>query len=318
MGQAWASIGNQRLAAECRRLERRLRTGLERAVRRSQVGLPGGALFVPVRLLDGERPYRSLTATRAGNYWNLVAPYALASGLIPPKSAQAQGILTYLDRHGSRLLGLVRAGAYPLYGPAGRQGSGSNPVYGLNLARFLADNDRPGELVLGMYGQLAAAMTPGTFVSGESVSVSPLDGPYRTTYLPPNGGSNAAFLETVRLLLVHETLDRRGRPAGLELAYSTPRSWLRPGSVIDVRRLRTSFGRLSYAIEAGAGSLSVTLDLPERTPLRELRIRLRLPDGKRVAAVLADGVTYGRILADGETIALPPTRGKLELEVQLG
>ena len=56
-------------------------------------------------------------------------------------------------------------------------------------------------------------MTPGTFVSGESVSIAPLDGRlYRSTYLPPNTASNAAFLETLRLLVVHETLDRRGAP----------------------------------------------------------------------------------------------------------
>ncbi|MCS7008150.1 MAG: hypothetical protein NZL88_11415, partial [Gaiellaceae bacterium] len=105
MADTWEEVGNERLARECARLERRLGAALRRAVQRSQRRLPGGALFVPVRLLDGERPYRSLTATRAGSYWNLVMPYALASGLFPPDGEQARGILAYLDRHGSRLLG---------------------------------------------------------------------------------------------------------------------------------------------------------------------------------------------------------------------
>jgi hypothetical protein len=315
MGQVWESTGNRELAAECRRLERRLGAGLERAVGRSQKRLPGGALFVPVRLLDGERPYRSVTTTRAGSYWNLVMPYALASGLFPPGGRQANGVLTYLDRHGSRLLGLVRAGAYPLYGPAKRPGSGSNPVYGLNLSRFLADNDRADALVLAMYGQLAAAMTPGTFVSGESVSVSPLGGPYRTTYLPPNGGSNAAFLETVRLMLVRERVDLAGRAVGLELAHATPREWLRPGKAVEVRNARTSFGRVSFVIEPGATSANVTLRVPERGQLRTLRLRLRLPGGKRVSSVLLDGALYGRVLADGQTVELPPTPGEVRLEL---
>lgn len=315
MGDVWASLGNRALAAECRRLERRLGTGLERAIARSQKRLPGGALFVPVRLLDGERPYRSLTTTRAGSYWNLVMPYALASGLFPPGSRRAEGVMAYLDGHGSRLLGLVRAGAYPLYGPAKRPGTGSNPVYGLNLSRFLADNDRADALVLSLYGQLAAAMTPGTFVSGESVSVSPLGGPYRTTYLPPNGGSNAAFLETVRLMLVRERTDRQGRPVALELAHATPRAWLGPGNTIDVQRLRTSFGRVSFSIEAGATSAAATLRIPERRPIRSLRLRLRLPAGKRIANVLSDGAPYGRVLADGQTVELPATAGELRLEL---
>lgn len=315
MAETWARVGNDRLARECSRLQRRLEAGLRRAVRRSQRRLPDGALFVPVRLLDDERPYRALTATRAGSYWNLVAPYALASGFFSPDGDQAQGILAYLDRHGSRLLGLVRSGAYPLYRPAERPGSGANPVYGLNLARFLADLDRADELVLSLYGYLAAAMTPRTFVTGESVSVAPLDGPYRTAYLPPNGAANAAFLEIVRLLLVRERLDRAGRPSGLELAHGTPRSWLEPGNAIEVRRMRTAFGRVSFRIEAGSSAATVALHVPERAPITSLRLRLRLPGGRRVAAALLDGVPYGRVLPDRETVELPPTPGDVRLEL---
>ncbi|HUF02404.1 MAG TPA: hypothetical protein VMN35_08265 [Gaiellaceae bacterium] len=317
MGQVWAEAGRPELAAECRRLTRKLERGLDRAVRRSQRRTRSGALFVPVRLLDDERPYGSLTLSREGSYWNLVMPYALASGLFPPHGPRAEGILRYLDRHGSRLLGLVRAGAYPLYRPDRRLASGSNPVYGLNVSRFLADNDRPGQLVLSLYGQLAAEMTPGTFVSGESVSISPLGEPYRATYLPPNGASNAAFLETLRLMLVHETTDRKGRPRGLELAFATPRPWLRPGKRIEVRRIPTSFGRLSFTIEASSDSARVTVQVPDRSPLRSLKLRLRLPQGKKVAGVLTDdGRSVGRVLADRETIELPRAPGPLELEVR--
>ena len=318
MAQVWSEAGYAKLATESRRVARKLERGLDRAVRRSQRRLPNGALFVPVRLLDDERPYRAITRTREGSYWNLVMPYALASGLFPPHGARADGVLRYLDGHGARLLGLVRAGAYPLYGTTRRPTSGSNPVYGLNVSRFLADNDRPGQLVLALYGQLAAEMTRGTFVSGESVSIAPLGESYRATYLPPNGASNAAFLETLRLLLVHETNDARGRPRGLELAFATPRPWLRPGKTIEVRRLPTSFGRLSYKVESAERSVRVSLQVPDRAPLRSLRLRLRLPHGKRVASVLRDGVArYGRVLGDRETIVLPPRPGPLELDVRL-
>ena len=72
-------------------------------------------------------------------------------------------------------------------------------------------------------------------------------------YLPPNGASNAAFLETLRLMLVHETTDTRGAPRGLELAYATPRAWLAPGSPSRYER-RTSFGPVSFSIETSAAS----------------------------------------------------------------
>ena len=168
-----------------------------------------------MRLDAGEEPYGAVTESREGSYWNLVAPYALASGLFPPGSRVATGALAYLERHGSLLLGLVRAGGYSLYGPgANPRLSGTDEVYGVNLARFLAAQDDADELVLALYGQLAAAMTPNTFVAGEAASVAPLDGlRYRAMYLPPNSVANDSFLETLRLMLVQET--DAGAAAGL-------------------------------------------------------------------------------------------------------
>ena len=191
-------------------------------------------------------------------------PYALASGLLEPGGREATGVTRYLLLHGSRLLGLVRAGAYALYGDARVPTSGTDQVYGLNMARFLADNDRPDQLVLSLYGHLAAGMAPGTFVSGEAASVAPLPGEtLRAMFLPPNGTSNAAYLETLRLTLVHETTDRAGRPHGLQLAYATPRAWLEPGKRIAVRDMPTSFGPISYSIESRTGAIRASIDVPD-------------------------------------------------------
>jgi hypothetical protein len=317
IGHVWAKTGKRALAVKCRKLAARLRTGLRRAVRASQRRLPDGTLFIPVRLLDRERPYKSLTRTRDGTYWNLVMPYALASGLFAPDSPQARGVLAYMLRHGSRLLGMVRAGAYSLYGTPKHPASGSNPVYGLNVARFLADNDQPGQLVLSLYGQLAGGMAPGTFVSGEGVSIAPLSGRHhRAMFLPPNGASNAAFLETLRLMLVHETTDRKGVPRGLQLAYSTPRAWLTPGRRIEVRGMPTSFGKVSFRIQASEGSAHVEVQVPDREPLRALRLRLRLPRGKRITAVFLNGQRFRRFDPDTETLELPPRARRMELRVE--
>ena len=265
MGAAWADTGHPALAATCRRLAARLGSALRRAIHASERRLPDGSLFIPVRLLDDELPYDALSASRAGSYWNLVMPYALASGLLEPGGREATGVARYLLLHGSRLLGLVRAGAYALYAAAPASTSGTDQVYGLNMARFLADNDRPNQLVLSLYGHLAAGMAPGTFVSGEAASVAPLPGEtLRAMFLPPNGTSNAAYLETLRLTLVHETTDRAGRPLGLQLAYATPRAWLEPGKRIAVRRMPTGFGPVSYSIESDASAIRVSIDVPSR------------------------------------------------------
>ncbi len=319
MAEVWEQTGRRTLAARCRSLARTLEAGLRRAVRESERRLPDGSLFIPVRLLDGEPAYDALTTSRAGSYWNLVAPYALASGLFAPGGPEARGALLYMLRHGSRLLGLVRAGAYALYGSSPTYpASGTDQVYGLNAARFLADNDRADQLVLSLYGQLAAAMTPGTFVAGEAASVAPLPGsPDRAMYLPPNGAANGTFLETLRLTLVHETRGRDGLPSGLELAFATPRAWLLPGRTIAVRRLPTNFGPLSFSIHSTEKTVRVSVDVPSRSPLRTLRLRLRLPNGKRIASVTVnDRPLAGRV--QRETFDLPPRPGRLEVAANIG
>jgi hypothetical protein len=210
--------------------------------------------FLPVRLLDGERPYAQLTQERAGSYWNLVMPYALASGLLSER--QQRGVLAYMRTHGAYLMGLVRAGAYALYGRDARPPrSGTDEVYGINTARFLAQLGEARQLRLALYGHLAAGMTPGTFVSGEAASLLPLHGEwYRSMYLPPNGASNGAFLETLRALLVRE------RPDRLDLAWGLPARW----RSFSVQRLPTSWGVVSFAVADG----EATVELPPHPPQR--------------------------------------------------
>jgi hypothetical protein len=275
LAAVWAQSGRTPLAARARSLAARLGAAVRSAVRRSERRLPDGSLFVPMRLLDDERPYASLMESRSGSYWNLVAPFALASGVLDRR--QSEDALRYLLRHGSRLLGLVRAGGYALYGrTAPFPTSGTDAVYGLNAARFLAALDEPEQLVLSLYGDLAAGMTRDTFVSGEAASVAPLGGTReRSMYLPPNSGANAAFLETLRLLLVQET------DGGLRLAYATPRTWLRPGQRVAVTNMPTSFGPLSYSLNARRGSVRVTIDVPSRRRPASLRLRLRVPGATR-------------------------------------
>ena len=321
MGRVWAETGQAELARSCEALALRLEAGLRRAVTASQRRLGDGSLFVPARLLDGEPAYDSLTQARLGSYWNLVMPYALASGLFAPGSPEATGSLRYLLRHGSRLLGVVRAGAYALYKDPAFPTSGTDQVYGIQVARFLADSDAVDQLVLSLYGSLAVAMTPNTFVAGEAASVAPLAGNhYRSMYLPPNGASNAAFLETLRSLLVHEARNAEGAPVGLELAFGAPRPWLRAGRRITVRRAATSFGPVSYTIEARTDSILATIDVPKRPAPKSLKLRLRLPRGQRVESATVNGKPVEPPAGEklGETIDLSGLGGRLEVIVRYG
>jgi hypothetical protein len=113
-------------------------------------------------------------------------------------------------------------------------------------------------------------------------------------------------------MLVHETRDKDGEPRGLQLAYSTPRAWLRAGQRIAVRRLPTSFGPLSFTIRSTDRAVRVSLDVPQRAPLRTLSLRLRLPHGDRISSVVVDGRPVPG-LVHAETFDLPHRAGHLEV-----
>ena len=256
------------------------RRALRPAVTRASARLRDGSLFVPDQLTTPQRPFGRLTATRDGSYWNLVMPYAFASGWFPAHSPAADGILRYLLGHGARLLGVPRTYARTVYGDA--PGAGLAQVYGLSTSRFLADNDQPDQLVLSLYGMLAAGMTADTYVSGEAVSVLPVDGAYhRTMFMPPNSGANASYLETLHELLVHERRGPLGAPAGLDLAFSTPRGWLAEGKQIEVSDAPTSFGTVSYSLARSGATIEGQLVLPADA---HSRLRLRLPAGEQLSA----------------------------------
>ena len=271
-------------------------------------------MFLPVELLTNTESYERVTDSRGGSYWNLVVPYALASGLIPPDSPTAQCVLRYMTLHGSRLLGLVRSRGYRLAQSIAPAPLATDEVYGLQVARFLADNHQADQLDLSLYGTLGAALTPNTFVSGEAASINPAPGSrYRAMYLPPNSGTNATLLETLRLVLVHEIRNASAAPTGLELAPSTPRRWLKPGQTISVENAPTSFGPVSYTLTRRPHSITAVLDLP---PTPNTTLHIRLPDHLHITAARATANPV-RLDTTTSTIDVTGLTGPVTLTVTL-
>jgi hypothetical protein len=115
-------------------------------------------------------------------------------------------------------------------------------------------------------------------------------------------------------MLVHETTDPvSGAPRGLELAFATPRAWLQAGKTIIVQRAPTSFGPLSYTIQAVDGEIVTSLQVPSRQPLRSLRLRLRVPRGERITGVEVDGRPPRSFDPSTGTIDLSGFRGDLQI-----
>jgi hypothetical protein len=311
ISRVWSSTGDSARAGRARTLAQGIDHALRPAVTHASKRLRDGSLFVPATLDGSRKPYGKLTASRAGSYWNLVMPYAFASGWFPAQSPATKGIVRYLLGHGGRLLGVPRTYARTVYGTA--PGAGLAQVYGLSPSRLFADNDHPDQLVLSLYGMRALGMTDGTYVSGEAVSVLPVKGAYhRTMFMPPNSGANASYLETLRLMLIHERRGPRGAPARLDLAFATPRAWLADGQSITVRGAPTSFGKLSYSLERTGSVIDASLVIP---PHAHARLRLRVPAGGRVARVVAGGTVL--VVDRAGTVDLGDRHGAVELRATI-
>ena len=73
-------------------------------------------------------------------------------------------------------------------------------------------------------------------------------------------------------------------PAGLDLAFSTPRAWLADGKKIDVANAPTRFGKVSYTLERTGATIEGRLVLP--ADARHAGSACRVPAGERLTRVV--------------------------------
>jgi hypothetical protein len=238
--------------------------------------------FIPNALLGDEKPYDTLTATRMGSYYDLMAPYILGSGVFGPGSERETWMIDYLREHGGIAMGMIRS--TPHQGEFDNE-PGVNVLYGQRYTLALLRRDDRDHALVGFYGQLAQGMTRETFIGAEGTRFLHGDRHGRSMYLPPNSASNAMFLTTLRYLLIQDWDGDDGRPETLRLLYGAPGRWLKDGAQIKVERAPTQFGEVSFRVESklSRGEVLVHLDAPPRRPAKWL-LRLPLPSGWQVVS----------------------------------
>jgi hypothetical protein len=244
--------------------------------------------FIPNALFGVEGPYETLTATKLGSYYDLMAPYIIGSEVFGPGAQRETWMIDYLRQHGGIALGMIRS--MPQQGEFAGQ-PGVNVLYGLRYQLALLRRDDREHALVGFYGQLAQAMTRDTFVGGEGSRFLHGDRQGRSFYLPPNSTSNAMFLTTLRYLLIQDwDLDDDGQPETLRLLYGAPARWLADGKTIRVGKAPTAFGAVSFEARSllSRGEVLVTLEAPPRRPAK-LLVRPALPAGWRVVAAEVAG-----------------------------
>jgi hypothetical protein len=337
LGLALRQMGDAAAAARFSELAGRLRTAVLAAVQASQTRLPDGSIYIPIPLLDpGARtPFASIAATRDGSYYNLTIPFALATGILPEDIAK--GVRDYITKHGGMFIGLTRfnlpgvdpgvcetGGVAPFGNAPGYRSSGVDEQYGYSWARHLADARQSDQLALLFYGKLGQDLTPGTFVGGEGTSVAPcpeLGEHDRTQFRPPMAGNNAVYLQTMRSMLIAESLNDAGVPQRLTFAPSTPRGWLADGKTVAARNMPTLFGPVSYEVKSQLAQRKITATVtapaaePGRFQAEDMDLVLRAPAGYRLVSAEVDG--HARpFSSDTGTISLGSFAGTVQVEAR--
>ena len=287
-----------------------LRQKLEVAVAKS-VDSTTSPPFVPMALFGAEQAYPQLTATMTGSYWNLVAPYAAASGIFGLEDPRLRWLLEYPETHGGLCMGMIR---FDQHSGLFANTEGVDDLYTQRRAELLLQLDRADDAVVAFYGKLAQGMTRGTFASGEGSSLRPLDQGGRPLYLPPNASGSAFFLSLLRGMVVLEVDgDGDGASDELRLAHATPRAWFgAAGARLEVAGAPTSFGSVSFTLKRSADGKSVAgrVELPAEAPPK-VALRLRLPKSLALGRVGTNaGVELPR--RDRETIELSGRSGSVE------
>jgi hypothetical protein len=268
--------------------------------------------FIPNALFGVEKAYPTLTDTRMGSYYDLMAPYIIGSGIFGPGDRRETWMIDYLREHGGLAMGMMRVKAH--------QGEfkgepGVNVLYGLRLVQALLRRDDVGHAQVAFYGQLAHGMTRDTFIGGEGSRFFHGDQHGRTFYLPPNSTSNAMFLTTLRYLLIQDwDTDDDGRPDTLRLLYAAPGRWLADGANIAVDQAPTMFGAVSFRVQSrlAQGDVRIAISPPPHRP-RTMLVRAPLPSGWRVARARV-GETDLPVAVDG---TVDVTRQERPFELRL-
>ncbi len=267
--------------------------------------------FIPIALFGAEQPYEALTASEAGSYWALMAPYVLGSGVFGQESPRDRAIIDYLQERGGICMGMIR---FHQHSGLFANEDALDDLYGLRYTLKLLELDDVDRALVSFYGKLAQGLTRDTDVGAEGTGLRPLDAQGRPMYLPPNCTAQAYFLTMLRFLLVQDwVLEDDGRPETLRLGFATPRLWLADGQTIRVDRAPTAFGLLSFQVQSrlSAGEVLATLDLPSRNPPRKILLRVRLPQAWR----LSNAVVGSQSFTPDErgTVDLSGFRGRVNL-----
>jgi hypothetical protein len=101
----------------------------------------------------------------------------------------------------------------------------------------------------------------------------------------------------------------------LWLMQATPRRWLNGGEKIQVEKLQTEFGAISFDVRSrlAEGVIEANVAPPNRVPAKRIRIRFRTPGHRTIRSVSVDGRDWRQFDRAEEWITLPESSQRLHI-----
>ncbi len=301
LGNAWCARGMAEAADALKRIDHpdADRIAAEAAAYRKDV-LDSMSAFAfedrGLTLLPMEPDTRRLlkmSRNRGGDYYGLVACSLLETDFLAPDQDQTRWIVDLIEQRGGLVAGVSEF----------QTGIDHAYTYGylINALR----KDEPRKVLLGFWSFLAFGMTRDTYSPVEVSMIRTGENHYTLPHLY----SCTEQLRLLRDLLVFEQGDV------LWLGKAAPRAWLEPGKRVEVASAPTEFGAVSYRIDALAdGSTRARIDPPVRRPPAAIKLRLRHPDGRPIAAVQATPSAPFQV--EGDVVSFPDLRTPVDLTIR--
>ncbi len=298
------------------------RRTLMSAMERAAIRTPGQPPFVDLQTLlfrqtpeYGPEPYDDLALGRLqGTYFHYWVDMEFHYNFFNPDDEVGQWLADYVQQHNGFVLGLTRARSQ-----AGSLFGWVNNVYDGGYYDYRLRQGRIGDFLLGLYARLAFGMSRYVYVASEG---SPFIG-YNTQhggfvgadYSFPNSAANADTLLMLRNALAMEELRNDIETGKLFLLRGAPKAWFASGKRIEVRRMPTFFGDVSFQISASPDGRVISAHIePPAGAWKNIEISLRHPGSAPAHAVRVNGKDYSGFEPDG-SVLLQHTGGPLSIEV---
>jgi hypothetical protein len=234
-----------------------------------------------------------LSKNQGGDYYGLIASPLLGTEFLPIRDERTDWIVDIMEKRNGLIAGLCEF----------QGGIDHAYTYGYLMNAMKRGEER--KTLLGFWSMLAFGMTRDTYSPVEVTQIATGDNHFTLPHL-------YSCTDQLRLL---RNMMHREEGNTLRIGDGIPRAWLEPGKHVAATAAPTEFGELGYRIDANAdGSIRVRIDPPRRNPPSEIRVRLRHPSRKPIAAATATPRIATEL--DGDAIVIRDLKAPVDLQVR--